>query len=244
MKRGKDLHLSGAGRVCHFAYRPFLIAAAIYEGESCFLSEDEWQDLAAVLRAEDSRKKSEWAFYIDVYEAIFMELVKCPQYIQEAREITSFASPDALLLERRIGMTCDRLRTFSDELRSMLASSNQRKLGILCRGFIGPEPTGFPETSPSLLLGASVNTIRILEQLLARWYMPVYVGETPPPSLCCVSPSSSLHSIDSSNGSRPCLEFRLVCELGEGIQKDDPRAFTWLDRVAGSMGLLGAKIIY
>lgn len=243
MKRGKDLHLSGAGRVCHFAYRPFLIAAAIYEGESCFLGEDEWQDLAAVLRAEDSRKKSEWSFYIDVYESIFMELVKCPQYIQEAREITSFASPEALLLERRIGMACDRLRTFNDELRSMLASSNQRKLGVLYRGFIGPEPTGFPETSPSLLLGASVNTLSILEQLLARWYMPVYVREIPP-SLGCVSPSSSLHSTDSSNASGPCLDFRLVCELGEGIQKDDPRAFTWLDRVAGSMGLLGAKAIY
>lgn len=242
MKRGKDLHLSGAGRVCHFAYRPFLIAAAIYEGEPCFLSENDWQDLAVVLRAEDSQKKCEWSFYIDVYETTFMELVKCPSYIQEVREITSIASSNARLLEQRIAMTCDRLRTLNDELRSLLASSNQRKLGILYRGFIGPEPTEFPETSPSLLLSAAVNTLSILEQLLARLKMPVYVEETAPSG--CASPSSSPQSPGSSNASGPCLDFRLVCELGEGVQKDDPRAFTWLDRVAGSMGLLGAKAIY
>jgi hypothetical protein len=243
MKRGKNLHLSGAGRVCHFAYRPFLIAAAIYEGEPCFLSEDDWQDLAAVLRAEDSQKKSEWSFYIDVYESIFMELVKCPRYIQEAREITSITSSKAQLLERRIAMTCDRLRALNEELRSQLASNNQRKLGIIFRGFIGPEPNGFPETSPSLLLSAAVNTLGILEQLRARLQMSVSIKE----EACfmdCVASSSITQSTSTTNVSIPCLDFRLVCDLGEGIKKDDPRVFTWLDRVAGSMGLLGAKAIY
>ena len=126
MKRGMNLHLLGAGRVCHFAYRPFLIAAAIYEGEPCFLGEHDWQDLAAILRAEDSQKKSEWSFYIDVYEYIFMELVKCPRYIQEAREITSIASPKKPSSWNRgfSSMTCDRLRAFNDELRSQLAANN------------------------------------------------------------------------------------------------------------------------
>lgn len=238
MKRGMNLHLSGAGRVCHFAYRPFLIAAAIYEGEPCFLGGDDWQDLAAVLRAEDSQKKSEWSFYIDVYESIYMELVQCPRYIQEAREITYIASPKAQLLERRIAITCDRLRTLNDELRSQLASNNQRKLGITFRGFIGPEPNGFPETSPSLLLSAAINTLGILEQLRARLQTTVSIQE----EACSMdSPASIFRS--TTNFCIPCLDFRLVCELGEGIQKDDPRAFTWLDRVAGSMGLLGAKAI-
>lgn len=241
MKRGMNFHLSGAGRVCHFAYRPFLIAAAIYEGEPCFLGEDDWQDLAAVLRAEDSQKKSEWSFYIDVYETIFMELVKCPKYLQEARKITSITSAEARLLKRRIAMTCNQLRTLTDELRSLLASNNQRKLGILFRGFIGPEPDGFPETSPSLLLSAAVNTRAILEQLLARLNIPAYV------EVACswesVASSPDPQNTSPSNTSGPCLDFRLICELGEGIQKDDPRAFTWLDRVAGSMGLLGAKAI-
>jgi hypothetical protein len=243
MKRGKNLHLSGAGRVCHFAYRPFLIAAAIYEGEPCFLGEDDWQDLAAVLRAEDSQKKSEWSFYIDVYETIFMELVKCPRYIQEAREITSLASSEARLLERRLATTCDRLRALNDELRSQLASNNQRKLGIVFRGFIGPEPNGFPETSPSLLLSAAVNTLEILEQLRDRLQTYVFMKEEDC-SMDCVTPLPNPENTSTTNVSIPCLDFRLVCELGEGIQKDDPRAFTWLDRVAGSMGLLGVRAIY
>lgn len=243
MKRGINLHLSGAGRVCHFAYRPFLIAAAIYEGEPCFLGEDDWQDLAAVLRAEDSQKKSEWSFYIDVYETIFMELVKCPRYIQEARGITSITSPKAQLLEQRIAKTCGRLRTLNDELGSQLASDNQRKLGIVFRGFIGPEPNEFPETSPSLLLTAAVNTLGILEQLRAQLQTSVSIKEEAC-SMDCAAPSSIPETTSTTNVSTPCLDFRLVCELGEGIQKDDPRAFTWLDRVAGSMGLLGAKAIY
>lgn len=243
LKRGMNLHLTGAGRVCHFAYRPFLIAAAIHEGEPCFLGEDDWQDLAAFLRAEDSQKQSEWSLYIDAYEAIFMELVKCPRYIQEAREVVSIASPKARVLEQSIVMTCNRLRTLSDELRSLLASYNQRKLGMVCRGFIGPEPNRFPETSPSLLLSAAVNTLGILEQLLFRLNTPVCIDEEDSSS-SSVALSPISQSTSTSNASGPCLDFRLVCELGEGIQKDDPRAFTWLDRVAGSMGLLGAKAIH
>jgi hypothetical protein len=60
----------------------------------------------------------------------------------------------------------------------------------------------------------------------------------------CVASSSITESTSTTNVSIPCLDFRLVCDLGEGIKKDDPRVFTWLDRVAGSMGLLGAKAIY
>jgi hypothetical protein len=244
LKRGMSFHLFGAGRVCHFAYRPFLIAAALYEGEPCFLGEDNWQNLAAILRVEDSQKQSEWSFYIDVYETIFMELVKCPGYIKEAREIVSVPSSKATLLAQRIRMTCDRLRKLSDELRSLLASNNQRKEGIF-GVFVGPEPNAFPETSPSLLLGAAVNTLSILEQLCSRLTMPAY-GRAEPvisghgaPSSLSTPPSSV-----TSDGGGPLLDFRFICELSRDIKRNDPRAFTWLDRVAGSMGLLGAEIIY
>ncbi|KAJ5174629.1 uncharacterized protein N7482_000506 [Penicillium canariense] len=246
LKRGMDLHRAGAGRVCHFAYRPFLIAAALHEGEPCFLGEDIWQDLAAILRVEDSQKQSEWSFYINVYEAIFMELVKCPGYIQEAREIASVTSPKAVILAKRIHIACGRLQMLNSKLRSLLVSDNQRKLGIIFHHFIGPAPNAFPETSPSLLLNASVNALGILVQLLNRLTLPAYVEEEPPcSSYGTLSPSSTRQSVSTPpNGSGPFLDFRLVCELGEGIDKGDPRAFTWLDRVAGSMGLLGAKAIY
>lgn len=245
LKRGIDFYLSGAGRVCHFAYRPFLIAAALYESEPCFLGEDNWQNLADILRVEDSQKQSEWSFYINVYEMIFMELVKCPGHIQEARGIVSVTSSKAGLLAQRIYMTCDRLRTLSDELRSMLASDNQRKQGIILRGFVGPEPNVFPETSPSLLLGAAVNAISMLEQLFTRLNTPAYVKEEPPYSSCGTPSSlSTPQSVSTTDGGVPLLDFRFTCELGGGTKKDDPRPFTWLDRIAGSMGFLGAEIIY
>lgn len=245
VKRGVNFHLSGPGRVFHFAFRPFLIAAALYEGESCFLDEDQWQNLADILRVEDSRKNSEWSFYIDVYESIFMELVKCPAHIQEAQKIVSLSSPEAALLAHRIRGTCDRLQILSDGLRSMLASDSLRKQGIIVGRLVGPEPNVFPETSPSFLLGAAVNTISILEQLLARLSTTDCADESTPSSdLGTPSLSFTSRSVSTSDGSRPFLDFRFTCELGDGIKPDEPRAFTWLDRVAGSMGLSGAEIIY
>lgn len=244
LKRGMDYYLSGPGRVCHFAYRPFLIAAALYEGEPCFLGEDDWQKLADALRVEDSQKHSEWSFYINVYESIFMELVKCPGHIQEARKIVSLDSPEAGLLAQRIRGTCDRLRILSDELRSMLASDSLRKQGIVVRSFVGPEPNAFPETSPSFILGAALNTISILEPLTTRLSTPDYFNDSTPSGRGTPSSSSTPPSVSASDGSRPSLDFRFSCELGGGIKDDEPRPFTWLDRVAGSMGLLGAEIIY
>lgn len=245
LKRGAGSHLSGLGRVCHFAYRPFLIAAALYDGEPCFLDGDDWQTLADILRVEDSEKHSEWSFYINLYEAIFMELVQCPRHIQEAREINSMMPPRVAILARRIRMTCDRLRILSEELRSMLASANLRKQGIIVRSLVGPEPKAFPETSPSLLLGAAVDAISILEGLFTRLSTPSCVEEETPSS--CETPSSiSTQSVstNTTEGGGPSLDFRFICDLGVGSKKDDPRSFTWLDRIAGSMGLSGAQVIY
>ena len=245
LKRGMDSHLFGAGRVCHFAYRPFIIAAAFYEGESCFLDEDNWQELAAVLRVEDSQKQGEWSFYVNVYETIFMELVKCPRYVKEVREIGSVTSPKAGLLAQQIHMTCNRLRFLRDELRSLLASDNQRKDGIIFGNFVGPEPNAFPETSPSFILGAAVNAISILEQLFTRLSTPAYVKEeTPSRGQGTPSASSSSRSVNTPDGGGPLADFRFTCDLGGDTGKDVPRSFTWLDRVAGSMGLLGAEINY
>lgn len=244
LKRGIDSHRSGVGRVCHFAYRPFLIAAALYDNEPCFLGDDNWQTLADTLRVEDAQKHSEWSFYINVYETIFMELVKCPGLIQEARQIVSVTAPKAVLVAQQIQTTCNRLRTLSDELRSMLTSDSQRKQGIIFRSFVGPEPNAFPETSPSLLLSAGVNAITILEQLLARLSASGYIMEESLSSSDVISCSSSPQSVSTPYSGGSLLDFRLTCELGGGTRKDDPRAFTWLDRIAGSMGLLGAEIVY
>ncbi|GMG02501.1 unnamed protein product [Aspergillus oryzae var. brunneus] len=193
--RGMRAHLTGPGRVCHFAFRPFLIGAALQKGESCFLDEEPWQNLASSLRTEDSQKQDEWAFYIDVYETIFMELVKCPGYIKEARAIVSVTSPEARSLAYRI-----------------------------------------------------LDAVRILEQILHRITVPTpAVEQTLIIRDGALTPVSSPESSGDAE-SPPLLSFDLSCDLGNGPQasvgNDDQRALTWLDRVAGAMGLLGAEITY
>ncbi|KAE8420665.1 hypothetical protein BDV36DRAFT_306455 [Aspergillus pseudocaelatus] len=158
--RGMRAHLTGPGRVCHFAFRPFLIGAALQKGES---------------------------------------------------------------------------------------AHNQRKQGITLR-FVGPEPKLFPETSPSLLLRAGIDAVRILEQILGRLTMPIpTVEQTLIIRDGALTPVSSPESSGDAE-SPPPLSFGLTCELGNGpqasVRDDDQRALTWLDRVAGAMGLLGAEITY
>lgn len=243
MNRPMHSYLSGVGRICHFAYRPFLIAMALYEGEECFLSEDHWQTLASMLRSQDSQKKSEWAIYITVYETIFMELVKCPGYIKEARNITSLALPDARTLAQRVWRSCEQLRILSNELRSLLASYNQRKDGIIFHCFVGPEPSAFPETSPSLLLKAADEATNILQQL-STWLAINTKEETPPSSSGTPPYLPTPESASSPDSDCTVIKFPFSYELGGRAANDGPPPFTWLDRIAGSMGLLGADITH
>ncbi|KAE8312124.1 hypothetical protein BDV41DRAFT_565293 [Aspergillus transmontanensis] len=162
--RGMRAHLTGPGRVCHFAFRPFLIGAALQK-----------------------------------------------------------------------------------EMRTLLSAHNQRKQGITLR-FVGPEPNLFPETSPSLLLRAGVDAVRLLEQILHQITVPTpTVEQTLIMRDGALTPVSSPESSGEAE-SPPLLSFDLSCELGNGPQasvgNDDQRALTWLDRVAGAMGLLGAEITH
>lgn len=242
MNRPMEFFLSGVGRICHFAYRPFLMAMALYEGEECFLSEDYWQAIASVLRAQDSQKKSEWAIYITVYETIFMELVKCPGYIKQARNITSLTHAETRLLAHRVWESCERLRLLGNQLRSLLAAYNQRKDGIIFHCFVGPEPSDFPETSPSLLLNAADNAADILQQLFA-WLSTQAKEESPsnPQTPSYLPTPESANSPDS--GCAP-VGFSFNYALGGRAENDGPPPITWLDRIAGSMGILGGQITY
>lgn len=253
LNRPMDFYLSGVGRICHFAYRPFLIAMALYEGDACFLSDDRWQTIASRLRAQDSQKNSEWAIYITVYETIFMELVKFPGYLKQARNITSLAQRDADLLAQRVWASCQQLRILSNELRSLLAAYNQRKDGIIFHRFVGPEPSAFPETSPSLLLNAAVNATSILQQLFT--WLTTNTKETSSITTITKEETSSSHpgtpsylpTPESANSPDPgcaLVTFPFSYELGGRAANDGPPPFTWLDRIAGTMGLLGAEITY
>lgn len=268
LRRGVQAHESGFGRSCYIAFRGFLIATAVFEGKPCFLDEEEWQDFAMRVQTEDSQKPGEWSVFVEISELVFVELSKCPRYLSEASAITvSSSTEDMMSLVDRIHGTRQKLLDLTDELKLSIAAHSQREQGISFRpgSFIGPVPQVFPETSPSLLLQGASSAVVALDQLLERLknYAPASIRLEPPRLEEAFSPTPSADSTSetlsqdssprtiSSVGSPPptfSLPFRVVSDLGRGpsrtTDKEDPRAVTWLDRIASSMGMIGAEIVY
>lgn len=169
MKRGVKKHISGFGRSCYYAFRGFLVAHALHEGIPCFLDEEEWQSFATRVQQEDAEKPGEWSVFVHISEIIFMELVKCPRYVYDVRQLSpSTPRSEVINLVARIRATCANLRSLSDELQGSIMYHFQRKQGIEVHadGFVGPAPSFFPDTNPTLLLQGATHCINTLEKLL------------------------------------------------------------------------------
>ncbi|KAL2012269.1 hypothetical protein VTN00DRAFT_4987 [Thermoascus crustaceus] len=269
LSRGVKAHETGFGRSCYIAFRGFLIATAFFEGKPCFLDEEEWQQFAVKVREEDSQKPGEWSAFVNISELIFMEIAKCPRHLSEARAITLSSPPEEVAsLVQRIRGTRSKLIVLIDELTSCIAAHSQRTHGFVYRpsNFVGPVPEVFPETSPSLLLRGANSTVAALDQLLRTIRVDSPENDTNSSSrveeIPSPTPSADFGSqSSSSSGSSPqtistvhetpqtfSLPFRIVSEIGRGpsktSDKTDPRAVTWLDRIASSMGMLGTEIVY
>ncbi|KAJ5646625.1 hypothetical protein N7490_002997 [Penicillium lividum] len=255
MNRGASQHKTGVGRSCYIAFRGFHVATAIYLGKPCFLDQEEWQDYAAEVMTEDSQKPGEWAAYADISDKAFMEIAKCPRYISEAKDLLcSTGSVHAVEnLMQRVRDASRRLHIFSSELRACISAHSQRQQGIIRRPgtFVGPVPEIFPDTGPSLLLRGAENIQGTLRQLRSRLEdkLRCRVVED-------LSPRSGTGTLSDGNvdtSSPPVspdaltVPFRIYSEIGRGpsqtSDRNDPRAVIWLDRVASSMGVLGAELI-
>ncbi|KAJ5835586.1 hypothetical protein N7447_001612 [Penicillium robsamsonii] len=259
ISRGPEAHESGFGRYCWIAFRGFFIATAVYEGKPCFLDQEEWQSYATKVRTEDRQKPGEWSVYGEISDLAFMEIAKCPRYISDTRNLLSASAepdPNAITnLTKRIHDTSNRLRSLAADLRSCISAHSERQQGIIQRpgSFVGPVPEVFPDTGPSLLLNGAENMLETLQQLshrledrlrfsLVEDYSPESYVVTPP-SIDSEYPISPF-SATSKNFPLP---FRIHSELGQGPSRtsdpNDPRAVIWLDRIASSMGALGAKVL-
>ncbi|KAL1969999.1 hypothetical protein VTN77DRAFT_6404 [Rasamsonia byssochlamydoides] len=255
LRREAKAYMSGFLRACYYGFRSFLIAHALSEGEPCFLDEDEWQDLAVMVRKEDSQKPCEWSVSVEVEEAIFMEFVKCPRYLSDARGFTSTTSREEVVsLMQRIRSTCFKLQTHSDELRSCIAAHSQRQQGIRIRpaSFVGPMPEVFPVTSASLLLLGCNSAITTLQKLLRAINID---GPSDPATPSAESSSETVSSgsspqAASSGDSSPrtfSLPFRIVSRVtnwsSDITDENDPQAVQWLDGLCSSMGMLGVDVV-
>lgn len=256
ISRGPEAHESGFGRYCWIAFRGFLIATAVYEGKPCFLDQEEWQSFAAKVRTEDRQKPGEWSAYGEISDLAFMEIAKCPRYISETRDLLSLPTgpePSAVMsMLGRIHDTSRQLRSLAAELRSCISAHSERQQGIIQRpgSFVGPVPETFPDTGPSLLLNGAENMLETLQQLSDRLGDRSRISLVEDHSeLCLATPpsSGSEYSISPSSTKPSALPFRIYSELGKGPSRtsdpNDPRAVIWLDRIASSMGALGAKVL-
>ncbi|KUM62522.1 hypothetical protein ACN42_g4593 [Penicillium freii] len=257
ISRGPEAHGTGFGRWCWIAFRGFLVATAVYEGKPCFLDQEEWQSYATKVRAEDCQKSGEWSAYGEISDLAFMELAKCPRYISETRDLLSMPTePDSTIITNLIGRIHDtsrRLRSLAAELRCCINAHSQRQQGIVQRpgSFIGPVPEIFPDTGPSLLLNGAESMLETLQQLSNRLEDRLRFTLVDSPDSTVVTPpsSGSEYSEPSYSGTSKSftLPFRIHSELGQGPSRTsdphDPRAVIWLDRIASSMGVLGARVL-
>ncbi|KAJ5773328.1 hypothetical protein N7457_008224 [Penicillium paradoxum] len=259
ISRGPAAHETGFGRYCWIAFRGFFIATAVYEGKPCFLDQEEWQSFATKVRTEDCLKPGEWSAYGEISDLAFMEIAKCPRYISDARDILSaLTEPDpnaTMILLGRIQNTSCKLRSLVAELRACIIAHSQRQQGIIQRpgSFVGPVPETFPDTGPSLLLNGAENMLETLQQLSDRLgdgsRITLLDDHSPESSLATPPSSGSEYSISpySATPKNYALPFRIYSELGQGPSRTsdphDPRAVIWLDRIASSMGALGAKVL-
>jgi hypothetical protein len=234
----------------------FLIATAIHEGKACFLDQEEWQSYAAKIRTEDSQKPGEWSAYAEISDLAYMEIAKCPRYIAETRDLLAIPTdpePNVMSdLLNSIQNSSSLLSRLIAELRSCISAHNERQQGIVQRpgSFVGPVSETFPDTGPSLLLSGAGNMLETLQQLSDRLEDRLRFSqlETESPESPATPRDSSAYSTSPSPNSRTSsLPFRIHSELEQGPAKTsdphDPHAVIWLDRIASSMGVLGAKVL-
>ncbi|OGE48831.1 hypothetical protein PENARI_c025G12080 [Penicillium arizonense] len=261
IKRTAAAFESGFGRFCFIAFRGFLILLALYEGKPCFLDEDEWQNYTIKMMTEDRTKPGEWSAYTDLVDLIHMETAKCPRYISETRDLLAGTTdPDHAKINgliSRIQNTSQRLESLISDLRSCISAHNERQQGIIqgpSKPFIGPVPDVFPDTGPSLLLLGAENMMETIQKLVTRLEdrlrVRVIEEALSPESVNSPPSDRSTYSTSPSTASSKnfSLPFRVQSELGNGPSKasdgHDPRGANFLDRVASSMGVLGARVVF
>ncbi|OQD83598.1 hypothetical protein PENANT_c016G03507 [Penicillium antarcticum] len=257
IKRTAAAFESGFGRFCFIAFRGFLILLALYEGKPCFLDEKEWQNYTIKMMTEDRTKPGEWSAYTDLVDLVHMETAKCPRYISETRNLLAGTDLDHTKVHGlidRIQDTSQRLESLISDLRSCISAHNERQQGIIQgpnKPFIGPVPEVFPDTGPSLLLTGAENMLQTIQRLANRLEdrlrVRVIEDALSPESINSPPSESSTYSTSPSTASSKSfsLPFRVQSELGNGPKAGhDPRGTMFLDRVASSMGVLGAKVVF
>ncbi|KAJ9311935.1 transcriptional regulator family: Fungal Specific TF [Paecilomyces variotii] len=230
--RGAESHHFGFDRSLYISFRSFLVAQAFVEGKPCMFEKPEWQTLIDQIRKEDMadpRVDEPIAVFIDISDRLFMEIVKFPGLVSEARALIS--SPGRGTYERKNLMAKilnarEVTSTLAADMRNALAAHGHLSRGGYRVPFIGPVPSTFPEAFANSLLRGTDMALSVLDFQLA---------------------DLATEGAADRPVSRP---FRIISNLaaGETSQSseaaDDTRQVNeWLDKVASSMGMEGMAIV-
>lgn len=247
--RGPKAHLSGFDRCLYLSFRSFLVAESFVNGTPCIFERPEWQAHIEQVKAEDMaspRVDGPIALFIDLQDRIFMEVVKVPGMLSQARQLQFAADPqDSKGQLAANALRCKRtLHTLTAHLRLAAAVQNYRlesEAGDKVP-FIGPIPSTFPQEFANSVLRGSDNCLYLLRLLLEFLDSDdVY------------QKGGSSDAVES--GDADPLPFRIISKLryhdekygkpggSPNIQDNIPSADKWLDMVAASMGLEAFEII-
>ncbi|RAL03690.1 uncharacterized protein BO80DRAFT_267625 [Aspergillus ibericus CBS 121593] len=247
--RGPKAHLHGFGRAMYIVYRPILIAAALIEGEACFLEEPEWHSLNEQI-STDNAKLPDSSLYTDVVDRGLREIIKIPGYVKRIRELLALPLTQRAKLEppllQSIQATRAALRGIHTEFGvsiSMLRAGHAKP-----RGFIGPLPEFFFEGYSAHVTRGVHSALLILDYLVVM-LDPSQRSTLPKESLQLCGPSSPTDTLsptpsDDSPMTPPgspgqpqlVVESLITPTLKQGPTTD------WMDQLTSTMGMDGVRV--
>ncbi|OOG00372.1 hypothetical protein ASPCADRAFT_135965 [Aspergillus carbonarius ITEM 5010] len=250
--RGPKAHLHGFGRAMYIVYRPILIAAALIEGEACFLEEPEWHSLNEQI-SNDNAKLPDSSLYTDVVDRGLREIIKIPGYVKRIRELIALPLTKRAKLEppllQSVQATRAALRGIHTEFGvsiSMLRAGHAKP-----RGFIGPLPEFFFEGYSAHVTRGVHSALLILDYLvimldpsqrstsLPKEPRRLFSPSSPSP-MESLSPTSSCDS-PMTPPSSPGQPQLVVESLITPNHKQGPTT-DWMDQLTSTMGMDGVRV--
>ncbi|PWY88249.1 hypothetical protein BO70DRAFT_393970 [Aspergillus heteromorphus CBS 117.55] len=247
--RGPRAHLHGFGRAMYIVYRPMLIAAALIEGEACFLEQPEWQSLNEAI-SNDNAKLPDSSLYTDVVDRGLREIIKIPGYVSRARDLLSSPVARRAKLEppllQSVQATRAALRGIYTEFGvsiSMLRAGQAQP-----RGFIGPLPQFFFEGYSAHVTRGVRSALLILNCLVITLDPPQRPTLEKEYRILSASPASSDGSSSPPSDRGPTtppsspgsphfvVESLITPEYKQGPTTD------WMDQLTSSMGMDGVRV--
>ncbi|PYH88877.1 hypothetical protein BO71DRAFT_364570 [Aspergillus ellipticus CBS 707.79] len=248
--RGPRAHLYGFGRAMYIVYRPILIAAALIEGEACFLEEPEWHSLNEAI-SNDNAKLPDSSLYTDVVDRGLREIIKIPGYVKRARELLTLPLTRRAKLEppllQSVQATRAALRGIYTEFGvsiSMLRSGQAQPQG----GFIGPLPQFFFDGYSAHVTRGVRSALLILNCLVITLDPPQRPTLEKEYRILSASPASDESKSPSPEYEQPMtppsspgsphlvVESLITPEHKQGPTTD------WMDQLTSSMGMDGVRV--